>query len=364
MTTKTKVGIIGTGAISTAYIKGFQRSQTLDLVACSDIYLDKAKAVAAQYSIPKALSVEELLADPEIEIIVNLTIPKAHAPVALQAIEAGKHVYTEKPFAVTLEEGRHVLERAREKGVLVSNAPDTFLGGAHQLCRKLIEEGAIGRPIAAFASFATRVEAGDPGRDFMLQPGGGPMLDMGPYYLTALVNMLGPIQRVTGSAHNTFPERTVQHAGQERHVSVTIPTHLTGAIDFVGGAVATVVMSFDIPWGHDMPQLQVYGTEGMLNVPDPNLHGGPVKIRRTGTEWEEVAHPYEQVYFRGIGVEDLAYAIREGRQPRASGALAYHVLEAMLAFEQASTTGHHIDLQSKLEMPPLLPEERIWNAEK
>ncbi len=361
MTPKVKVGIIGTGMISNAYIKGCQQSSILDLVACSDIYLDKARAMAEQYAIPHVYTVEELLADPDIQIVINLTIPKAHAPVAISAIEAGKHVYSEKPFAVTVEEGRRVLELARARGVLVGNSPETFLGISHQLCRKLIDEGVIGEPIAALASLAGRVDPGDPARDFMFQPGGGPMLDMGPYYFTDLVNMLGPIRRVTGQVRNTFPERTITYRGSERQLSVTIPTHLTGALDFVGGAVATVLMSFDMPGGHDIPRLQIYGSEGILDVPDPNLHGGPVRIRLHGKDWEEVAHPYKEGYFRGVGVEDLAYAIHEGRQPLASGELAEHVLEAMLAFEQSSSTGRHIDIQSRPQIPPLLPADRIWN---
>src|SRR5579883_329867 len=184
MTPKVKVGIIGTGMISNAYIKGCQQSSILDLVACSDIYLDKARAMAEQYAIPHVYTVEELLADPDIQIVINLTIPKAHAPVAISAIEAGKHVYSEKPFAVTVEEGRRVLELARARGVLVGNSPETFLGISHQLCRKLIDEGVIGEPIAALASLAGRVDPGDPARDFMFQPGGGPMLDMNEYDFT------------------------------------------------------------------------------------------------------------------------------------------------------------------------------------
>jgi predicted dehydrogenase len=314
--------------------------------------------VAAELHIPKAYTVDELLADPEIQLVVNLTIPKAHVAVNLAIIEAGKHVYTEKPFATTLEDGKRVLEAAKARGVLIGGAPDTFLGGGQQLCRQLIDAGEIGEPVAAFASLAGRLDGGEPGRDFLFQHGAGPMLDMGPYYIASLVNLLGPIKRVTGSARITFPERIVkQGPHQGRHIAVETPTHITGVLDFNSKVVATMLMSFDIHDGHSLPTMEIYGTEGILSVPDPNLHGGAVRIRRPEAAWIELPHSYSDDYTRGIGVAEMADAIISGRQPRASGDLIYHVLETMLAFEHASINGTHINIESQPPRPAPLAEE-------
>jgi predicted dehydrogenase len=356
--TKVKVGIIGTGIISKIYIKGLRQFDNLELVACADIDMARARAVAEELHIAKAYTVDELLADPEIQLVINLTIPRAHVAVNLAIIEAGKHVYSEKPFATTLEDAKRVLEAARARGVLIGGAPDTFLGGGQQLCRQLIDAGEIGEPIAAFASMAGYWDGGAPGRDFLFQSGGGPMLDMGPYYITSLVNLLGPIKRVTGSARITFPERIVrQGPHQGRSIAVETPTHITGMLDFSSAAVATMVMSFDIPDGHSLPTMEIYGTEGILSVPDPNLHGGAVRIRRSGAEWTELPHNYSDEYTRGIGVAEMAEAIVSGRQPRANGDLLYHVLETMLAFEQASTSGTHINIDSQPPRPTPLAGE-------
>jgi predicted dehydrogenase len=352
MATKVKVGIIGTGIISKAYINGCRKFDLLEIAACSDIDMERAHAIAEQWNIPKVCTVEQLLADPDIQIVLNLTIPKAHAQVSLAAIAAGKSVYTEKPFAVTLEEGQHVLEAAQAKGVLLGNAPDTFLGESHQLCRNLIDEGEIGTPIAAFACFAIHAWGGAPNRDFMFQQGAGPLFDMGPYYLTDLVNMLGPIQRVTGTVHTPFSERVVQrgeHRG--RHIAVETPTHITGVFDFACGATGTLIFSYDIHRGHNLPLLEIYGTEGTLSVPDPNYNGGTIRISKEGNDWQELSPPSSNEFTRGIGVADMAYALLYKRPNRASGALAYHILETMLAFEQASLSGTHIQIASQPERP-------------
>ena len=360
MATKVKVGIIGTGMISKAYINGCRKFDILEIAACSDIDMERAQDVAQQWNIPKAYTVEELLADPEIQIIINLTIPKVHAQVSLAAIAANKSVYTEKPFAVTLEEGQRVLEAAQSKGVLLGSAPDTFLGEAHQLCRQLIDDGEIGTPIAAFACCAGYAGGGAPNRDFMFQRGAGPLLDMGPYYLTDLVNMLGPIQRVTGTVRTPFAERVVQQGEyQGRRIAVETPTHITGVFDFACGATGTLVFSFDIHRGHSLPRLEIYGTEGTISVPDPNYHGGQVRISKGGDAWQALPQSSSNEFTRGIGVAEMAYALLHQQPNRASGELAYHVLETMLAFEQASLSGTHIHLASQPERPaPLLAEQR------
>jgi len=354
----TKVGIIGCGNISGIYCEAGKTFDILDIVACADLIHDRAESKAAEYQIPKACSVKELLADPEIEIVVNLTIPKAHAEVALAVLEAGKSVHNEKPLAITREDGRRLLEIASDRGLLIGCAPDTFLGGGLQTCRKLIDDGWIGEPIAATAFMMCHGhESWHPDPEFYYQTGGGPMFDMGPYYLTALVHLIGPVRRVTGSARITFPERVI--TSQPKYgtkVKVDVPTHVAGVVDFGNGAVGTIITSFDV-WAAQLPRIEIYGTEGSLAVPDPNNFGGPVLVRRAGaSEWSEVplTHGYTK-NSRGIGVADMAYALRSGRPHRASGDLAYHVLDIMHAFHQASREGKHVELTSTCSRPAPLP---------
>lgn len=357
MVEKVKIGLIGTGNISPAYIKGCQAFEILDLVACADIDIARAQATAEQFAIPKACSVAELLADPQIQMVINLTVPQAHAPVSLMAIRAGKHVYSEKPLAVSLQDGKQILDEAKTRGVLVGCAPDTFLGGGQQTCLRLINDGVIGEPVAAVAFMASHGPEGwHPNPDFFYMVGGGPMFDMGPYYLTALVNLLGPIKRISGSARISFKERIAtsqSHMG--RHIPVEVPTHTTGTLDFASGAVCILITSFDV-WAHHLPIIEIYGSEGSLSVPDPNTFGGTVKLYRTAKrEWQDTPLTHSSEVSRGIGVADMAYALIYHRPPRASGELAYHVLEAMHAFELSSQHNRHIELSSAPNKPAPLP---------
>jgi predicted dehydrogenase len=354
---KVKVGLVGCGNISSAYIKGCRLFPILDVVACADIIPTLATAKAAEFGLAKAYSVEELLNDPEIQIVINLTVPQAHATVSLAAIEAGKHVHSEKPLAVNRDDGRKILVAAKEKSVLVGCAPDTFLGGGLQTCRKLIDDGWIGQPVAATAFMMSHgPESWHPNPDFFYKTGAGPMFDMGPYYLTALVTLLGPVQRLTGSARISFPERiATSEARYGQRITVETPTHVAGTLDFVTGPIATVIMSFDV-WAATLPRIEIYGSAGTLSIPDPNTFGGPVRIRRAGaTEWNEIPLTHSAEVGRGIGVADLAYALVYGRPHRASGALAYHVLDLMEAFTDASRTGRHIEIESRCERPAPLP---------
>lgn len=356
---KVKVGIIGCGNISGIYLKNCtQVFKVLDVVACADLEMERAKTKAEEFNIPKACTVEELLADPEIQIVVNLTIPKAHAEVCLAALEAGKSVYVEKPLAITREDGLKVLETARAKGLLVGCAPETFMGGGIQTCRKLIDDGWIGEPVAATAFMMCHGhESWHPDPEFYYKVGGGPMFDMGPYYLTALVNLIGPVRRVTGSARITFPERTITSAPKYgTKITVDTPTHVAGVMDFENGAVGTIITSFDV-WGAQLPRIEIYGTTGSLSVPDPNTFGGPVYIKRQGaSQWSEVplTHGYTE-NSRGIGVADMAYALLSGRSHRANGEMAYHVLDIMHAFHDASRDGKHCELKSTCTRPAPLP---------
>lgn len=288
---KIKVGIIGCGKISGIYMENCAKFEVLDLVACADLDVNRAREQAKQYHIPRASSVDELLQDPDIQIVINLTIPAAHAEVCLKALEAGKHVYVEKPLAVTREEGKAVLEAARQRGLMVGSAPETFFGAGIQTALKLIQDGAIGRPVSAAAFMMSRGhEFWHPDPEFYYAKGGGPMFDMGPYYLTALIQLLGPIKRIAGMTGKALERRTItseKKYGQS--IDVEIPTHVTGTLEFAQGAIVTLTTSFDIFGGSTLPPIEIHGTEGTLLVPDPNSFGGPVKLRRIGEEaWTEV----------------------------------------------------------------------------
>lgn len=354
----TKVGIIGCGNISGVYFQAGKRFHILEVVACADVNMDAAQAAGEKFGIPTVCTPDELIADPAVEIVLNLTPPHAHAQIALAAVEAGKHVYSEKPLAVDREDARKLLALAQEKGLRVGCAPDTFLGGGIQTCRKLIDQGWIGQPIGAAAfMLGHRPEAWHPNPFFFYQPGAGPLFDMGPYYLTTMINLLGPVQSVTASAAISFPERI---ATSEHHfgktIQVTTPTHVNGILQFEGGAVGTITTSFDV-WACRLPNIEVYGSEGTLSIPDPNTFGGPVRIKRAGAEdWSEVplAFGYSD-QSRGLGVADMASAIRSGRTHRASGALAFHVLDIMQSLYDASQARAYVDLSSQTPRPEPLP---------
>ena len=358
MSERIKVGVIGCGFISGVYLKNSKRFGILDVVACSDLIPERSRNRAKEFGVPRPCTNEDIFADPGIKIVVNLTTPDAHALVGLGALEAGKSVHNEKPIAITREDGRKMLEIAAAKGLRVGAAPDTFLGGGIQTCRKLIDEGAIGRPVGA-AAFMTchGHESWHPDPEFYYKVGGGPMFDMGPYYLTAMISLLGPVVRVTGSARISFPERTI--TSKPKHgtkIKVDVPTHVAGVLDFKCGAVGTILTSFDV-WHANLPRIEVYGSEGTLSVPDPNTFGGPVRIRKSGDgEWKEVplTHGYQD-NSRCLGPADMAHAIRGGRKHRANGEMAYHVLDLMHAFHEASRTGRHIRLKSTCERPAPLP---------
>lgn len=364
MNRKTPIGIIGCGNISSTYLKAPRLFDILQVVACADIDMERARSQAEKYSVPKVCTVEELLADPEVEIVVNLTVPNAHAEVALSAIAAGKAVYGEKPLATKRADGKAILEAAHTKHVRIGNAPDTFLGGGFQTCIKLINDGQIGMPVAATAFMLNHgMEWWHPDPYFFYQPGAGPMFDLGPYYLTALIALMGPIRRVTASTQITYPERTVTSEPKYgTKIPVNTPTHIAGIMEFASGAVGTLITSFDV-WHHRLPFIEIYGTEGTLSTPDPNHFDGPVYIRRAKDEaWREVplTHGYTS-NARGLGTADMAHAMRSGRLHRANGEMAYHVLDIIESFMQSATVGRHITLTSTCTRPEALnPGLHTW----
>ncbi|MDP4097630.1 Gfo/Idh/MocA family oxidoreductase [Paenibacillus sp. P96] len=358
---KVKVGVIGCGKISSIYMENCHKFEVLELIACADLDPARAREQAARYDIPRAYSTDELLADPDVELVINLTIPAVHAEISLRALEAGKHVYVEKPLTISREDGRRVLEAAAAKGLLVGCAPETFMGAGIQTALKLLEDGVIGQPVAATAFMMSGGhETWHPDPEFYYAAGGGPMFDMGPYYLTALVQLLGPIRRVSGMTGKAFDERTItseKKYGQK--IQVDIPTHVAGLLEFEDGAIGTMITSFDIFGGSSLPRMEIYGTQGTMLVPDPNTFGGPVMFRRNGDkEWTEqpLLPGYDQ-NTRGIGPADMAYAINSGRPHRASGELAYHVLEAMWAFHDSAEQGTFYEMQSTCTRPSALPQD-------
>ncbi|MEM6391456.1 MAG: Gfo/Idh/MocA family oxidoreductase [Planctomycetota bacterium] len=351
-----RVGIIGCGKISNAYYNGCKLYDELELVHVADLDVERAKEVGEGWGVAQAGSVEGLLADASVEAVVNLTIPAAHAPVNEQALRAGKHVYLEKPLALTVEEALPVLALAEELGLRVSCAPDTFLGVSHQTARRAIDDGKIGRPTSATLFMQGRGhEHWHPAPEFYYKPGGGPLYDMGPYYLTDLVQLLGPIRRVSAMAGRAFEQRAISSqplAGQV--IDVELDTHVAATLEMGSGAIVTLIMSFDIA-KHSLPNIQVHGTEGSLQVPDPNGFGGEVRVCAWGSdEWEEVPAIAPEAGQRGAGLADMARAIREGGPHLVSAELALHVLEAMEAISESAASGRAVELRHVCERPGVL----------
>lgn len=361
MLRKMRLGVIGAGMISDKYLTSCTTlfDNIIEVRAIADLVPELAQKRADTYRIPKVYTVDELLADPEIDIVLNLTAPTAHAPLNIRALQAGKHVYTEKPFALTREDADAVISLAESKGLLVGCAPDTFLGAGIQTCIKLINDGWIGTPYAASGTIMMG-HAGDgmhPNFQNFLKLGGDPLLDMGPYYLTALIAMLGPVRRVTGLAQQLYQEVTVKNPKSHafgQTVPVEAPTNVSAVLDFQNGVVATFQAAKE-SFGY-APRLEVYGTEGNLIVPDPNFFGGPVSIKFPNGQTREIPHSHPMAEeARGIGIADMAYAIQSGRPNRASGQLARHVLDISLSVFEASQSERHVHLKSIVDKPAPLP---------
>ena len=353
---KPRIGIVGCGAISGIYLKNLtQVFKSLEVAGVCDLVDQRAEDAKADYNLPrKYKDMHEMFADPTIDIVLNLTRPYEHLEVSLAAIAAGKHVYTEKPLGATLEEGIQIRDAAKAKGVYFAGAPDTFLGAGIQTCRKLIDDGYIGKPVAATAFFACRGhESWHPDPAFYYQFGGGPIMDMGPYYITALVSLIGAVKTVSGMAKTSFETRRITsqpHYGTI--VDVETATHIAGQMEFACGAVGTIIQSFDVH-AHKLPILEIYGTEGSLSVPDPNTFGGPILLYRpeTKTHMEfPITFGYEE-NSRGLGLADMASAIQTGRRARADVDLIFHALEVMTSLTKSAETGQHVSITTAPDRP-------------
>lgn len=352
------VGIIGAGYISATYLKS--AFPQFEIVACADAIPENADARANEFGI-KAMKVDELLRDPSIDLVLNLTIPQSHVVVSRAALNAGKHVYSEKPLALSREEARTLLDDATAKGLRIGAAPDTFLGGAHQTARKLLDDGAIGNPIGGAAFFMTGgPESWHPKPESVYQEGVGPVFDMGPYYVTALVNLLGPVKSVLAVGRNTFPKRKIGSGPRQgTEFTVQVLTYVTAILEFHSGAAVTFVVSFDVA-GHNHPPIEIYGTAGSLQIPDPNFFGGAVRLIRTGRQWTDIPHThgFADANYRGIGIADMAAAITSGVSHRASGELAFHVLEVLQAIVSNAAGDSSFEVRSTCERPPPLTPNR------
>jgi predicted dehydrogenase len=355
------VGFIGTGNISSAYLRAITGHENmagfpvLDVKGLADMRPEASQARAAEFGL-KSMSIDDMLASPDIQLIVNLTIPRAHVEVGLRALAAGKHVYSEKPLGITYAEGRKLLDAANRAGLRIGSAPDTFLGGSHQQARAVVDSGVLGQLIGGTGFFmCPGHESWHPDPAFYYDIGGGPVLDMGPYYITDLVNLLGPVARVSAMASRLRTQRPVLSEPKKGQVmDVKVDTHATASLGFANGAIVQVGLSFDVA-GHKHVPLELYGTEASLIVPDPNFFGGDVEIRKRGRDevWTkvDVTQPYADGNYRSLGVADMAQGIIDNRPHRANGDLALHVLEVMEAFAIASAERRTVDIRTPMQRP-------------
>src|SRR5829696_9973389 len=379
------VGIIGCGNISSIYLQNIPAYRGITLRACADARPDAAQAQASRFGI-EALSVDELLRRDDIDLVVNLTVPAAHFGVSLAALRAGKHVFSEKPLAVDFEQGRRLVDEAEAHSLLLGCAPDTFLGAGGRLARKLVDDGAVGRILSGTAFLMSHgMEHWHPDPEFFFKPGGGPILDMAPYYLSTLVNLIGPVQRVFAMSSIGFPERVVTSESPRKghRIVVETPTHVMSLLEFASGAQVTFCMSWDV-WKHSHPAIEIYGSEGSLRVPDPNFFGGHVEITERGGDWRAVDSSEmplgspnwrspnwapdvpNKANYRALGLADLAGTVLQGGPHRSTGRLALHVLEVMHCILEGAATGSPMPVTTTLERPAVLDEDeaaQLWKGQ-
>lgn len=357
-----KAGVIGCGMISDIYLKNCSEVfHITDIVACADQDMRRAEEKAEKYHI-KACTVEDLLSDKEIEAVINLTVPKSHAEISKRILEAGKHAYSEKPLAVELPDGEALINLAEKTGLCIGAAPDTFMGGGIQTAKKLIDEGWIGDPIAVNAFLMTRgPEFFHPNPDFFYQYGGGPLLDFGPYYVTAMVSLLGPINKVSAFSKASYTERIIGGNNPRRgeKIKVETPTHYTTLLEFDSGVTGTMTISFDMQypyWESKLPYIQIEGSGGSIIIPDPNKFEGPVKLRRRDGEYHEIplSHGFTE-NMRGMGFANMLNDFMSQKNYLANGKLALHVLEVMVGIAKSADSEYVYQIKHKCVRPEGLP---------
>jgi predicted dehydrogenase len=360
MAEKVRVGVVGCGAISGAYLKHAKDFPILDIVACADLNREAAAKKSEEFGIPRVLSVDELIKDDAVELVLNLTVPKAHAPVALAAIEAGKHTYAEKPLGINREEASKIIDAAKKRKLKIGCAPDTVLGAGIQTARKVIDDGVIGRPVGFTAFMLCKGhESWHPSPEFYYEVGGGPMFDMGPYYLTALLNLLGPAKRLAGMSTIAISDRTITSQPKfGKKISIETPDHICGTLEFENGAIGMLGMSFAVKFAtHDGQfPITIFGTDGTLKVPDPNCFDGKVAVRTEKDEdWREVPPAFTTGYGRAVGLADMAYAIRSGRNFRCNGQQALAVVDLMQGFLDSAKDQKFYKTATSYDRPAPMP---------
>ena len=364
------IGVVGCGNIASTYLRNASLFPGIEIRVCADISPEAAERRASEFGL-RALTLDQLLAADDVDLVLNLTVPNAHFDVSMAALAAGKHVFTEKPLATTAAEGRTLVAEAKRRNLAIGSAPDTFLGAAGRLARRLMDDGAIGRVVAGTAFMMGRgMEHWHPSPQFYYQPGGGPVLDMGPYYITMLVNLLGPARRVMAMSAIGQAERLITAPGPNAGTSFSVgtPTTIMALVEFVSGAMVTVGMSWDV-FRHGNQPIELHGTEGSMRLPDPDTFGGSVALSSRGSPWHELSTaeaihgrinwPYDapdRANYRMIGVADLARSLREGSAPRASGELALHVLEILEGVLVSGASGTSIHLDERDIRPASLSE--------
>jgi predicted dehydrogenase len=347
-----KVAMIGVGAISGIYLENITNVfKEIELIGVCDLVRERAVNAQEKYRIKKLYeTMQDAFADEEVDIILNLTRPYEHYEVTKGALLAGKHVYTEKPLGASFEEGQELAALANEKHLMLGGAPDTFLGSGIQTCRRLIDDGLIGEVVGAAAFMVCRGhETWHPDPEFYYKFGGGPMLDMGPYYVTALVNLISGVSGVTGITKTSFPQRVITSQPKSGTiVDVDVPTYVTGIMNFDNGAVGTIFTTFDVHY-KQQARFEIYGSQGTLIVPDPNTFGGPIKLLRPEDgEYKEMPLLYDyKENSRGLGLADMAKALQTGREFRANNNQILHVLEILTSFEKSSKEGRYLSLETK-----------------
>ncbi len=353
-----KIGFVGCGAISGIYFRNItNRFKEIEIIGVCDLIRERAEKAVREYKIPKLYNdMYELFADPEVDIVLNITRPYEHRDVTIAALNAGKHVYSEKPLAASLEEGKEIMALAKEKGLMVGGAPDTFLGAGIQTCRKLIDDGVIGDVIGCAGFMICHGhETWHPDPEFYYKYGGGPMFDMGPYYLTALVNLCGNVEAVSAMTRTTFPERTITsqpHYGEV--IKVDVPTLYAGSMRFTNGAVGTLYTTFDVYYP-GQARLEVYGSKGTLFVPDPNGFGGQIRLFRPQEGMEDIPLQFDYAEnSRALGLADMAKALQTGRPFRANSNQTFHVLEIMEGFAASGRMGKEVAIESRFDRLPLM----------
>jgi predicted dehydrogenase len=369
-TPKVRIGVIGCGNISMTYLRNAALFGGIELIACADISPAIANLRAGEYGI-RPLTVEALLADPEVDLVLNLTIPAAHFNISMSALSAGKHVFTEKPLAISAADGRRLVAEANKRKLVLGSAPDTFLGASGRRARQLMDQGAIGKPVAGTAFMMGRgMEHWHPNPQFYYQPGGGPVFDMGPYYLTMLVNLLGPVSRVMAMATKGQEQRLITAEGPFSNTSFTVgtPTNVLSLLEFRCGTTVTFGASWDV-FRHSNHPIELHGTEGSLRLPDPDTFGGTVSLSERGAEWRNFESDDElyggknwpfaapdRANYRMLGAADCARSLETGTMPRASGELALHVLEIMEAILISGERMESVVVAEEISQPTFLGE--------